>query len=158
MPDGGQRRTEFRRLHFGSSILTDRIRRCRILTPECLSNFASRVLNGKAPLIFEDGRQQRDFVSVYDVATRLPSRSGIAGGCRTRHEYFERSADDGGRGCGADDPGDWPRQTSSRRLRANTGWAISATALRIFRWRGRCSAGSRESRWSEGLEDLAELA
>ena len=33
-----------------------------------LSNFASRVLNGRAPLIFEDGLQQRDFVSVYDVA------------------------------------------------------------------------------------------
>ena len=33
-----------------------------------LSNFASRVLNGKPPLIFEDGLQQRDFVSVYDVA------------------------------------------------------------------------------------------
>ena len=30
--------------------------------------FASRLLNGKAPLIFEDGRQMRDFVSVYDVA------------------------------------------------------------------------------------------
>jgi dTDP-L-rhamnose 4-epimerase len=34
-----------------------------------LSNFASRVLNGRAPLIFEDGNQKRDFVSVYDVAT-----------------------------------------------------------------------------------------
>jgi len=33
-----------------------------------LSNFASRVLNGNAPLIFEDGLQMRDFVSVYDVA------------------------------------------------------------------------------------------
>lgn len=33
-----------------------------------LSNFAARVLNGKSPLIFEDGRQKRDFVSVYDVA------------------------------------------------------------------------------------------
>jgi dTDP-L-rhamnose 4-epimerase len=33
-----------------------------------LSNFASRVLNGRAPLIFEDGMQKRDFVSVYDVA------------------------------------------------------------------------------------------
>jgi len=33
-----------------------------------LSNFASRVLNGKAPLIYEDGLQQRDVVSVYDVA------------------------------------------------------------------------------------------
>lgn len=33
-----------------------------------LSNFASRVLNGRPPLIFEDGLQKRDFVSVYDVA------------------------------------------------------------------------------------------
>jgi len=33
-----------------------------------LSNFASRVLNGQPPLIFEDGLQKRDFVSVYDVA------------------------------------------------------------------------------------------
>ncbi|MBV9181105.1 MAG: SDR family NAD(P)-dependent oxidoreductase [Acidobacteria bacterium] len=29
--------------------------------------FASRLLNRKAPLIFEDGRQMRDFVSVHDV-------------------------------------------------------------------------------------------
>jgi dTDP-L-rhamnose 4-epimerase len=33
-----------------------------------LAIFASRLLNGREPLIFEDGRQQRDFVSVYDVA------------------------------------------------------------------------------------------
>jgi dTDP-L-rhamnose 4-epimerase len=29
--------------------------------------FASRLLNGGPPLVFEDGRQMRDFVSVYDV-------------------------------------------------------------------------------------------
>jgi dTDP-L-rhamnose 4-epimerase len=33
-----------------------------------LSNFASRVLNSRRPLIFEDGLQKRDFVSVHDVA------------------------------------------------------------------------------------------
>jgi dTDP-L-rhamnose 4-epimerase len=33
-----------------------------------LSNFASRVLNGNRPLIFEDGLQKRDFVNVHDVA------------------------------------------------------------------------------------------
>jgi dTDP-L-rhamnose 4-epimerase len=33
-----------------------------------LAIFASRLLNGRAPLIFEDGLQKRDFVSVYDVA------------------------------------------------------------------------------------------
>jgi len=32
-----------------------------------LAIFASRLLNGRAPLIFEDGLQQRDFVSVRDV-------------------------------------------------------------------------------------------
>jgi len=33
-----------------------------------LAIFASRLLNGNPPLIFEDGMQMRDFVSVYDVA------------------------------------------------------------------------------------------
>jgi dTDP-L-rhamnose 4-epimerase len=33
-----------------------------------LAIFASRLLNGNPPLIFEDGMQQRDFVSVHDVA------------------------------------------------------------------------------------------
>lgn len=33
-----------------------------------LAIFGSRLLNEKPPLIFEDGLQQRDFVSVYDIA------------------------------------------------------------------------------------------
>ena len=33
-----------------------------------LAIFASRLLNGKRPSVFEDGLQRRDFVSVYDVA------------------------------------------------------------------------------------------
>jgi dTDP-L-rhamnose 4-epimerase len=36
-----------------------------------LAIFASRLLNGKPPLIFEDGLQKRDFVSVYDIAKAL---------------------------------------------------------------------------------------
>lgn len=32
-----------------------------------LAIFASRLLNGQAPLVFEDGEQRRDFVSVHDV-------------------------------------------------------------------------------------------
>jgi dTDP-L-rhamnose 4-epimerase len=32
-----------------------------------LAIFAGRLLNGRPPLIYEDGRQRRDFVSVYDV-------------------------------------------------------------------------------------------
>ncbi|HVM69823.1 MAG TPA: NAD-dependent epimerase/dehydratase family protein [Gaiellaceae bacterium] len=34
-----------------------------------LAIFASRLLNGRKPLVFEDGRQRRDFVSVHDVAS-----------------------------------------------------------------------------------------
>lgn len=33
-----------------------------------LAIFAARLLNGNAPLVFEDGQQQRDFVSVHDIA------------------------------------------------------------------------------------------
>lgn len=33
-----------------------------------LAIFASRLMNGQRPIIFEDGEQLRDFVSVYDIA------------------------------------------------------------------------------------------
>lgn len=47
-----------------------------------LSNFAARILNGKPPLIFEDGLQKRDLVSVYDVARafRLALETTASGG------------------------------------------------------------------------------
>ena len=48
-----------------------------------LAIFAARLLNGNPPLVFEDGEQRRDFVSVRDVAraTRLALESEDAGGC-----------------------------------------------------------------------------
>jgi dTDP-L-rhamnose 4-epimerase len=45
-----------------------------------LAIFASRLLNNNAPLIFEDGLQRRDFVSVHDIAlaSRLAMESSKA--------------------------------------------------------------------------------
>jgi dTDP-L-rhamnose 4-epimerase len=48
-----------------------------------LAIFAARLLNDMPPLIFEDGRQQRDFVSVHDVVTAcrraLRAKSAVFG-------------------------------------------------------------------------------
>ena len=47
-----------------------------------LTNFAARLMNNNQPLVFEDGMQQRDFVSVYDVARacRLALETSAAAG------------------------------------------------------------------------------
>lgn len=65
-----------------------------------LAIFASRYLNGKPPLIFEDGYQQRDFVSVYDVAQacrlalETPAAAGEVFNVGSGHAYTIREIAD----------------------------------------------------------------
>ncbi|HWO26668.1 MAG TPA: NAD-dependent epimerase/dehydratase family protein [Kofleriaceae bacterium] len=69
-----------------------------------LAIFAARLLNGNAPLVFEDGRQQRDFVHVRDVARacrlalEVPEAAGGvfnigSGRALAIHEVAERMAE-----------------------------------------------------------------
>lgn len=61
-----------------------------------LAIFASRLLNNNPPMIFEDGLQQRDFVSVYDVAQacrlalETPEASGQVFNVGSGHHFTVR--------------------------------------------------------------------
>ena len=68
-----------------------------------LAIFAARLLNGRAPMVFEDGLQQRDFVHVHDVAracaaaltaeAAVGETINVGSGCRyTVRELAERTA------------------------------------------------------------------
>ncbi|HYI92134.1 MAG TPA: NAD-dependent epimerase/dehydratase family protein [Bryobacteraceae bacterium] len=119
-----------------------------------LSNFAARVLNGNPPLIYEDGEQQRDFISVYDVASacklalECPSARGLAinissGQAMTVKEIAERTVHAIGR------PGLEPELTGAYRYGdIRHCFADISLARKTLGWEPRVSLEA-------GLEDLA---
>ena len=120
-----------------------------------LSNFASRVLNGHPPLIFEDGLQKRDFVSVYDVARACrgalesPAADGLAinissGVPMTVKEVAERTV----RAIGSHDIE--PSITGNYRAGdIRHCFADISLAKRVLGWQPKVTL-------EEGLEDLAQ--
>ena len=120
-----------------------------------LSNFASRVLNDQPPLIFEDGLQKRDFVSVYDVARacrlaiETPAAAGLAmnissGEAMTVKEVAERTVAAIGR------PEIQPAITGKYRAGdIRHCFADISLAKQVLGWEPQVTL-------EEGLEDLAE--
>jgi dTDP-L-rhamnose 4-epimerase len=119
-----------------------------------LSNFAARVLNGKPPLIYEDGLQRRDFISVYDVATacrlglETPAAAGevfniSSGAAMTVKEIATRTV----RAIGA--PGLEPEITGRYRSGdIRHCFADISKAARVLQWAPKVTL-------EQGLEDLA---
>ncbi len=93
-----------------------------------LAIFASRLMNGQRPIIFEDGQQLRDFVSVSDVAQACRLAIEVEAAQDLVFNVGSGQTISGERGREESSPKCWAR-TSSLRLAANIAWAISAIAF-----------------------------
>ena len=74
--------------------------------------FASRILNGRAPLIFEDGQQLRDFVHGVGCGASLPRGPGAARRRRAGDQRGQRHRTHGGIGGAGARPGIGPGRDS----------------------------------------------
>ncbi len=109
-----------------------------------LAIFASRLLNGRSPLIFEDGEQRRDFVSVHDDAGPARWRCRSKGGTGTSSTSAAAKVCPSTRSPDASAASSGTRRWS-RRSPGNTASATYATASPTSPWPRRCSATARRS-------------
>ncbi len=109
-------------------------------------------MNDKRPIIFEDGQQMRDFVSVYDVARacRLALEVEAA-----RDMIFNVGSGESVtiKTSRCVSPKSWAR-ASNRRSLASTGWEISGTVSRILAARRNLGYQAKMT-LEEGMRDLA---
>ena len=101
--------------------------------------FSGRLLNGKAPVIFEDGRQGRDFINVKDIVQGLllplDVRRRRLRADQPRHRAVHQRA-----GRGPDPRSASSASTSRRRSTSSTAPATSASASPTSARPGGCSA------------------